>query len=157
VILDLFTRRAVGSATSATNDTELALEALDRAVRQRQPRSGLLHHSDRGSPYASERYRAALSGHGMVASMSRKSDCRDNAVAERFFSTLKAELTERETNATRTAATRSNGQYIDGFYNVERRNSFIGPVNPIESEVHCQVEAMTPYDGCPRNQGKPTA
>ncbi len=85
VMLDLFARRAVGWATSAVNDTDLALAALESAVRQRKPRAGLVHHSDRGSPYASARYRAALTAYGMVASMSRKGDCWDNAVAESFF------------------------------------------------------------------------
>jgi transposase InsO family protein len=144
VMLDLFARRAVGWATSAVNDTDLALSALEIAVRHRKPRAGLVHHSDRGSPYASARYREALTAHRMVASMSRKGDCWDNAVAESFFSTLKGELTEREDYATRAAARRSIGEYIDGFYNPERRHSFNDYVNPIEHELRCQVKAMTP-------------
>jgi transposase InsO family protein len=150
----MFARRAVGWATSESNDTDLALAALERAVRARKPPRGLLHHSDRGGPYASARYRAALAAHGMVASMSRKGDRWDNAVAESFFSTLNAELTERETYATRAAATRSIGEYIDGFYNAERRHSFNGYVNPIERELHRQVKAMTPEDDRPRNRGR---
>ena len=144
VMLDLFARRAVGWATSAVNDTDLALAALESAVRQRKPRAGLVHHSDRGSPYASARYRAALTAYGMVASMSRKGDCWDNAVAESFFSTLKGELTEREDYATRAQARRSIGEYIDGFYNGERRHSFNDYVNPIEHELRCQVKAQAP-------------
>ncbi len=144
VMLDLFARRAVGWATSAVNDTDLALAALESAVRRRKPRAGLVHHSDRGSPYASARYRAALMAYGMVASMSRKGDCWDNAVAESFFSTLKGELTEREDYATRAAARRSIGEYIDDFYNAERRHSFNGYLNPIEHELRCQVKALTP-------------
>lgn len=119
-------RRVVGWACNAINDTELALAALQHAVKQRRPPPGLVHHSDRGSPYASARYRAALAHHGMVASMSRKGDCWDNAVAESFFSTLKAELTERVIYATRAEATRSIGEYIDNFYNLEHRHAFIG-------------------------------
>src|SRR5207253_3068313 len=94
VMLDLFARRVVGWAASDTNDTELALAALGNALRDRSPRPGLVHHSDRGSPYASGDYRRALASRGIVASMSRKGDCWDNAVAESFFATIKAELTE---------------------------------------------------------------
>jgi len=143
-MVDLFARRVVGWATSETNDTELALAALERAVRARKPPRGLVHHSDRGSPYASRRYRAATAAHGMETSMSRKGDCWDNAVAESFFSTLKAELTERADYATREQARRSIGEYIDGFYNVERRHSFNGYVNPAEYELRCQVKRLTP-------------
>ena len=85
VDLDLFSRRVVGWATSATNDRLLALDALNRALAARKPRRGLLHHSDRGSPYASADYREALRRRGIVASMSRNGDCWDNAVAESFF------------------------------------------------------------------------
>ncbi len=144
VMLDLFARRVVGWATSEVNDTELALEALEGAVRLRKPRPGLLHHSDRGSPYASGRYRAALAQHGMRVSMSRKGDCWDNAVAESFFSTLKAELTERVDYATRAEARRAIGEYIEGFYNVERRHSFNGYVNPVEHELSCGLRAASP-------------
>ncbi len=91
-MLDLYSRRVVGWATSARNDTALALEALRSAVRARQPARGLLHHSDRGSPYASDAYRAELAAHGIARSMSRSGDCWDNAVAESFFSTIKREL-----------------------------------------------------------------
>jgi transposase InsO family protein len=143
-MVDLFARRVVGWAMSETNDTALALAALERAVRARKPPPGLVHHSDRGSPYASGQYRAALAAHGMVASMSRKGDCWDNAVAESFFSTLKAELTERTNYATREEARRSIGEYIDGFYNVERRHSFNGYLNPTEYELRCHVKRVTP-------------
>ena len=97
VLLDLLSRRVVGWATSDTNDTTLALAALDHAVcRAAGPPAGLTYHSDRGSPYASEDYRAALSRNGIVASMSRTGDCYDNAVAESFFASLKAEWVDHE-------------------------------------------------------------
>ena len=143
-MLDLFARRVVAWATSAVNDTALALAALEGAVRSRQPAPGLVHHSDRGSPYASARYRAALEGHAMLASMSRKGDCWDNAVAESFFSTLKSELTERVDYATRAQAQRAIGEYIDDFYNVERRHSFNGYVNPVEYELRSALGGVTP-------------
>jgi len=134
-ILDLYSRRVVGWATSATNDTALALSALRAALKARRPAPGLLHHSDRGSPYASAEYRAVLAEHEVAASMSRKGDCWDNAVAESFFGTLKGELVDHQQYATRHQASRSIGEYIDGFYNVERRHSSLGYLNPIEFEL----------------------
>jgi transposase InsO family protein len=94
-ILDLFSRFVVGWALSAVNDRKLALKALEMAVRRRCPDSGLLHHSDQGSPYASEDYQRELAQHGITCSMSRRGNCFDNAVAESFFSTFKSELAER--------------------------------------------------------------
>lgn len=140
VMLDLFSRRVVGWATSAHNDTALALAALEIALRARRPTSGLLHHSDRGSPYASADYRAKLHAHGMVRSMSRKGDCWDNSVAESFFATLRAELVDHERYATRSEAKLSIGDYIDNFYNVERRHSHLGYVSPIEFELRSAIQ-----------------
>jgi putative transposase len=137
VMLDLFSRRVVGWALSSTNDTALALEALRAALRLRHPPPGLIHHSDRGSPYASEAYRAELASHGIVASMSRKGDCWDNAVAESFFSTLRAELVDHESYANPALARRSIGDYIDSFYNYERRHSALDYLNPTEYELLC--------------------
>ena len=139
--VDLFARRVVGWATSATNDTALALAALRHALRERDPSRGLIHHSDRGSPYASAEYRRALDERGIVASMSRKGDCWDNAVAESFWATMKVEL-EDETYATRAAAESAIARYIDGFYNVRRRHSAIGYATPIEFELKAQIAAL---------------
>jgi putative transposase len=141
-ILDLFSRRVVGWAASATNDTDLALAALGRALDARQPSPGLVHHSDRGSPYASEDYRGALDRRGIVASMSRTGDCWDNAVAESFFGTLKAELVDDEQYASRAAALASIADYIDSFYNLQRRHSFLDYVSPIEFELKAQTAAL---------------
>jgi putative transposase len=141
-ILDLFSRRVVGWAASATNDTALALEALGTALRERRPKPGLVHHSDRGSPYASSDYRDALDRRGMIASMSRTGDCWDNAVAESFFGTLKAELVDHEQYITRASAIASIGDYIETFYNVQRRHSFLGYVSPIEFELKAQSVAL---------------
>jgi transposase InsO family protein len=140
VLLDLFSRRVVGWAMSSTNDTELALAALYCAVRGRGTvLSGLVHHTDRGSPYASDDYRRALAACGMVASMSRKGDCWDNAVAESFFATLRAELVDDERYATRNAAEISIGDYIERFYNLERLHSHLDYVSPIEYELKTQM------------------
>ena len=141
-ILDLFSRRVIGWATSATNDRLLALDALDRALCARKPRPGLLHHSDRGSPYASEDYREALRRRGLVASMSRSGDCWDNAVAESFFATLKAELVDHERYPTRAIATASIGDYLETFYNPARRHSHLGYKSPIEFELKRQISAF---------------
>lgn len=142
VLLDLFSRRVVGWATSATNDTELALRALDQALRARRPRAGLVHHTDRGSPYASGDYRGVLHVHAIVASMSRTGDCYDNAVAESFFATLKAEHVDHEDFATRDLGTASIGDYIESFYNCARRHSHVGYVSPIEFELRSQTKAI---------------
>jgi transposase InsO family protein len=109
VILDLFSRRVVGWPTSDTNDRALALAALHRALRARRPTPGLVHHSDHGSPYASDDYRAVLRERGLVASMSPAGDCWDNAVAESFFAALRAEFVDHERYPTRAAAVASSG------------------------------------------------
>jgi putative transposase len=139
-MLDLHSRRVVGWAASASNDTDLALDALRRALRARRPPPGLLHHTDRGSPYASDDYRAELRANRVRRSMSRKGDCWDNAVAESFFATLRAEIVDYERYATRAAAMKSIGDYIDNFYNVERRHSHLGYLNPIEFELRGQLQ-----------------
>jgi putative transposase len=142
VLLDLFSRRVVGWATSATNDRELALCALYQALRTRRPPPGLVHHTDRGSPYASDDYRSVLDAHAIVASMSRTGDCYDNAVAESFFATLKAEHVDHEDFPTRAIGTASIGEYIEGFYNCARRHSHVGYVSPIEFELRSQTKAL---------------
>ena len=141
-IIDLFARRVVGWAASDTNDTKLALAALAMATARRRPARGLVHHSDRGSPYASEEYRRALTRLGIIASMSRKGDCWDNAVAESFFATIKAELVDEEAYSTRADALTSIGDYIDSFYNVERRHSHLNYVSPIEFELKSKVASL---------------
>lgn len=138
-MLDLYSRRVVGWAGGVTNDTTLALAALRGALKSRRPPAGLLHHSDRGSPYASDDYRAVLRAHKMRRSMSRKGDCWDNAVAESFFATLRAELVDHEYFETRDEALAAIGDYIDNFYNVERRHSHLGYLNPIEFELRAQL------------------
>jgi transposase InsO family protein len=141
-ILDLCSRRVVGWATSAHNDRQLALDALGRATRTRHPRPGLVHHSDRGSVYASGDYREALGSLAMIPSMSRKGDCWDNAVAESFFATIKGELIDHETYETRAEATAAIADYIDGFYNVHRLHSSIGYVSPIEFELKLSLKSL---------------
>jgi transposase InsO family protein len=142
VLLDLFSRRVVGWATSDTNDRALALAALEQALQNRRPRPGLVQHTDRGRPYASEDYRAALARWEITASMSRTGDCYDNAVAESFFASLKAEWVDHQDYANRDAASASLGDYVDGFYNPTRRHSHLDYVSPIEFELRSQIAAV---------------
>jgi transposase InsO family protein len=127
-ILDLFSRFVVGWAISGANDRHLALQSLTMALKRRGPKRGLLHHSDRGSPYASDDYQTALAAHGITCSMSGTGDCYDNAVMEAFFSTVKIELGDRFDS--REHATRGLFEYIEVFYNQRRRHSTIGYVSP---------------------------
>jgi transposase InsO family protein len=140
VILDLFSRRVVGWAASASNDRALALDALDRAVMLREPCHGFVHHSDRGSVYASGDYRAALDVLGATKSMSRKGDCWDNSVAESFFATIKGEMIDHEDYQTRAEAIAAIASYIDAFYNVTRMHSAIGYMSPIEFELKFRID-----------------
>ena len=141
VILDLFSRRVVGWATSQNVDRHLALAALDNAIVLRRPGAGLVHHSDRGSTYASHEYRRALENGSIECSMSRKGDCWDNAVAESFFASLKRELEEIDDLESRAGATHYIAEYIDDFYNLQRRHSAIDYKSPIEFELMHSVKA----------------
>lgn len=131
-IVDLFSRQAVGWALSAVNDRHLVLKALGAAVKRRCPNAGLLHHSDRGSPYASDDYQKGLEDHGIVCSMSGKGNCYDNAAMESFFSTLKSELGERFESYAEAKAQLFD--YIEVFYNQSRMHSSIGYMAPAEFE-----------------------
>jgi len=132
VILDLFSRFVVGWAVSACNDRHLALSALEMAVKRRAPAAGLVHHSDQGCTYASEDYQRRLAARGIVCSMSRRGNCYDNAVMEAFFSTLKSELGERF--ASNGEAKMQLFDYIEVFYNQQRRHSAVGRISPAEYE-----------------------
>jgi transposase InsO family protein len=133
-VLDLFSRRVVGWAMSQSIDTLLVLSALDMALQQRQPAAGLVHHSDRGSQYASADYQQALKASGLQCSMSRKGNCWDNAVVESFFSSLKQELVYLTTFKTRQEAQLALFEYIEVFYNRKRRHSSLGYLSPVEYE-----------------------
>ena len=135
VVIDLFSRRVVGWAAADHLRAELCTSALEMAFARRRPGAGLLHHSDRGSQYASEAFRSALAGRDAVPSMSRKGDCWDNAVAESFFATLKKELTHHESYATREQARRSLFEYIEAFYNRRRLHSTLGYMSPADYEA----------------------
>jgi transposase InsO family protein len=131
-IIDLYARAVVGWAVSAINDRHLALGALTMALQHRRPPPGLLHHSDRGSPYASEGYRRVLAANGITCSMSRSGNCLDNAAMESWFSTLKFEL--GDTFESIEQARSRLFDYIELFYNRQRRHSTIDYATPMEYE-----------------------
>jgi putative transposase len=139
-ILDLFSRRVVGFAMSERIDRALVLQALTAAVGRRVPNAGLVHHSDRGSQYASNDYQDALDDLGVVCSMSRKGNCWDNAVAESFFATLKTELVYQRRFATREDAREAIFEFIEVFYNRQRRHSSLGYLSPIDYEMKFEEE-----------------
>jgi putative transposase len=144
VILDLFSRFVVGWAMSERITRHLTLEALRMALARRRPPQGLLHHSDRGSQYASDDYQDLLAAHGVVGSMSRRGDCWDNAVAESFFATLKVELVHEATWATRAVAQAEIFEYLERFYNGQRRHSSLGYLSPLAFERRRVLETLTP-------------
>jgi putative transposase len=135
-ILDLYSRFIVGWALSAVNDRHLTIRALEMALKRRCPETGLLHHSDQGSTYASEDYQTLLDAHGITCSMSRRGNCHDNAVMESFFSTLKAELADRFGSF--SEAKMEIFDYIEPFYNQRRRHSTLGQISPAAFE-RCAV------------------
>lgn len=141
VVIDLFSRRVVGWSMATHMRTELVHDALKMAIGLRHPGAGLLHHSDRGSQYASNDYRKALKDSGIICSMSRKGDCWDNSVVESFFGTLKTELIYRRPWPTIRSAKAAVAEYIEVFYNRKRRHSYLGYKNPAQFEIQFDMEA----------------
>ena len=134
VLLDLYNREVVGWSAASRMTRQLAIDALEMALGKRQPEQGLLHHTDRGSQYASADYQKILKERGMVCSMSRKGNCHDNAVAESFFGRLKMEWVNHERYHSRSEAIQSLFYYIEVFYNRKRRHSSIDYAIPQEYE-----------------------
>lgn len=141
VMLDLKSRRVVGYSLHPTLESDLAVEALRQAMGRRKPGAGLIHHSDRGVQYASNAYRELLDQHQVQASMSRKGNCWDNAVAESFFATLEWELVGRSDWQTHREAEHAIREYIDRWYNTERRHSSLAYLSPAAYEARL---ALTP-------------
>lgn len=135
VVLDLYSRRIVGWAMSESLQRQLVIEALQMALTTRQPAPGLLHHSDRGSQYASDDYQALLTKAEMVGSMSRKGNCYDNAPIESFFGTLKTELVFHRQYESWAQARLDIFEYIEIFYNRVRRHSALGFKSPVNFEA----------------------
>ncbi len=134
VMLDLYSRQVIGWAMSERNDTKLVADALMMAIWRRGKLKDVIVHSDQGSTYASGDYQTLLSDNGLICSMSRKGECHDNAVAESFFGTLKTELVGHEDYRTKQQARQSLFEYIEVFYNRQRRHSYLDYVSPVEYE-----------------------
>lgn len=132
VVLDLFSRFIVGWALSVANDRHLTIKALRMAISRRCPEAGLLHHSDQGTTYASQDYQKILGSHGIICSMSRRGNCLDNAAMESWNSTLKSEL--KEHFGSHAAAKAELFDYIEVFYNQQRRHSSLGYLSPAQYE-----------------------
>jgi transposase InsO family protein len=135
VILDLFSRKIIGWSMSERIEKQLVIDALLMALGQRRPAVGMLHHSDRGSQYASKEYQTLLRDAGISCSMSRKANCWDNAVSESFFSTLKREWVQGKRYRTRSDARGDIFYYIETWYNRKRRHSTLGYLSPAEFEL----------------------
>jgi len=134
VVLDLFSRQVVGWSLNNRMSRQLIINALRMAIWRRQPLSGLIFHSDRGTQYCSNDFQKMLKNHGMISSMSRKGNCWDNAVAESFFGSLKTERVFFSSYQTREEAKRDIVDYIEMFYNSYRRHSYLGYISPKEFE-----------------------
>ena len=134
VVLDLYSRRVVGWAMSARQSPTVVIEAWLMAWQRRRPAAGLLHHSDQGNQYRASLYQTLLARRGVIASMSRKGNCYDNAPVESFFSTLKNELVRHRQFHNQTDARQAIFEYIEGFYNRQRLHQALGYRSPEEFE-----------------------
>ncbi len=139
VVVDLFSRRIIGWSMRPTLKRQLVIEALEMALKRRQPGEGLLHHSDRGSQYASRDYQELLAGHGILCSMSRRGNCYDNAPVESFFATLKKELVHHRRYRSRAEAKADLFEYIEVWYNRKRRHSSLGYLSPVAYELEAAL------------------
>ena len=137
VILDLFSRKVVGWSMGERLTSELAQQALRQALERRSPAGGLLLHSDRGKEYYANDYQSLLKQHGMICSMSRLGNCYDNAVMESFFHSLKVEQVHHDDYRTRAEARSAIFDYIEIFYNRQRKHSSIGYLSPVAFEEKC--------------------
>ena len=135
VVIDLFSRRVVGWSAQSRMTTDLALQALLMAVWRRKPDGPVTVHSDQGSQFTSREWQTFLHQHNLIASMSRRGNCHDNAVAESFFQLLKRERIKRKTYSTREAARQDVFEYIELFYNPKRKHTNNGMLSPVDFEV----------------------
>lgn len=142
-VLDLYYRGVIGLAMSARVTEELTQNALKQAILRCSPPKGLIHHSDRGSQYASGDYQELLKKHGIRPSMNRKGDCWDNAVGESFLHTLKVEKINRSRFMTREEAKREIFEYIEMYYNRKRAHSSLGYRSPFEFEAQAVTTLQT--------------
>ena len=144
VMLDLYSRKVIGWSMSNRNDKQLALDALEMAIEQRNPGPGLLHHTDRGAIYSSDEYHDILLKKGCISSMSRPGDCYDNAVAESFFSSLKNEWIYKNTFESRNRARSEIFKYIEIFYNRQRIHQSLNYLTPEQFERQAVTQLNRP-------------
>ena len=142
-VLDVYSRKIIGWAMSDHHDTELVKAALRMALLQRQPGAGLIHHSDRGSEYASTSYQLLLQEHAIQGSMSKKGDCYDNAMIESFWATLKEECGDQKIISSRNEAKIAIFEYIEVYYNRQRLHSSLGYVSPVEYELQGEQKGVS--------------
>lgn len=135
IVLDLYSRRVVSWAFSNQPNSELSVRAINLAVQLRQPQQPVLFHTDQGVQYSSDAFQQALVKHNIMASMSRRGNCLDNAVTERFFRTLKSERVNYRQYKTRSEGMADIAEYIESFYNKKRRHSTLGNISPVEYEA----------------------
>lgn len=140
VVLDIYSRKIVGWALSERITRDLVIKAFLMAYWSRKPGRGLIHHSDKGVQYASHDFQKLLSDFGILQSMSGKGNCFDNAITETFFHTLKTELMFDRIFKTREEAKSAIFEYIEIFYNRERRHSSLGYCSPVDFEQYCQLK-----------------
>lgn len=148
VIIDVFSRRVIGWAIGTSLHTQLVVDAFEMAVRRRQAK-GAIAHSDQGCQYSSLTYGRRIREAGLVQSMGSRGDCFDNAMAESFFATLECELLDLQTFYTRDQARMALFDFIEGFYNTERRHSALklpslGMHSPVKLELHWRLGQKTP-------------
>jgi len=134
VVLDVFSRRVVGWAMADHLRAALVVDALDMAIARRRPEAGVIHHSDHGSQYTSLTFGQRLHDAGILASRGSRGDCYDNALMESFFATLECELLDGRPFPTHRLARTALFDYLEGFYNTERRHSALGYCSPMDYE-----------------------
>jgi putative transposase len=143
VVMDLFSRKIVGWATAASLHTTLVLDAMEMALRRREPAAGLLHHSDRGCQYAAHAFQQLLADSGIACSMSRKGNCWDNAPTESFFGKLKAEWVHGVDYEDHDEANRHLFEYIEVFYNRKRKHAALSYQSPAAFEAKFHSQSLT--------------
>lgn len=139
ILLDLFSRKIIGWSMSSSPSADLVMNALEMGVQRRRPKAGLIHHTDQGSQYTSTRYQERLMELGAIASMSRKGNCYDNAVAESFFSSLKAELIHHKSYRNSDEARSEIFEFIEVFYNRQRLHQSLDYRTPVQYETMMAV------------------
>ncbi len=134
VVMDLYSRKIIGWSMSRRINRHIVVDAMKMALNRRRPERGLIHHSDRGSQYLSDDFQDLLLQHGITCSMSDRGSCYDNAVVESFFASLKRERTKRRSYRTRDEARADLFEYIEHFYNRQRRHGYVGNISPVAFE-----------------------